>query len=84
MAEYNLRGKRVSVHSNGQIFVDGNCTKLKQWTSSSTRYSNLSGQEQKDVKGKNLEEALYLRGFLPRKWIIISFLKLQPEVGVFF
>jgi hypothetical protein len=67
MAEYKLRGKVVSVHSNGQIFVNGGSTGLKQWTSSSTRYSNLSGQEQTDVKGKNLEEALYLRGFLPRR-----------------
>lgn len=69
MANYTLRGKRVSVHGDGHIFVDGKDTKLKQWSSSSTRYSStISGQEQKDVKGKILEEALYLRGFLPRKW----------------
>jgi hypothetical protein len=67
MAEYFLRGKNVSVHSDGRIFVDSKCTGLKQWKSSSTKYSNLSGQEQKDVKGENLEDALYLRGFLPRK-----------------
>ncbi len=62
-----LRGKKVSVHYNGEIFVDGKKTNLKQWSSSSTRYSNLSGQEQKEIKGKPLEEALYIRGFLPRQ-----------------
>ena len=63
-----MRGKKVSVHDNGEIFVDGSKTELKQWKSSPKRYSNLSGQEQKDLKGKTLEEALYLKGFLARKW----------------
>ena len=40
-----LRGKKVSVHGDGEIFVDGKKTNLKQWKSSPTRYSNLSGQE---------------------------------------
>ncbi len=86
MASYNLRGKTVSVHSDGHIFVNGKCTGLKQWSSSSTKYSNLSGQEQKDVKGKTLEEALYLRGFLPRKWVFPpSFIKnSQRELGILF
>ncbi len=66
MAEFKLRGKKVSVHSDGHIFVDGRCTGIKQWKSSSTKYSNLSGQEQKDLKGSVLEDALCLRGFLPR------------------
>jgi len=61
-----LRGKKVSVHSDGEIFVDGKKTNLKQWKSSSTQYSNLSGQEQGDVSGKTLEQTLYLRGFLSR------------------
>ncbi len=64
--EYTIKGRRVSIHSNGQIFVDGRDTKIKQWSSSATRYSNLSGQEQKDISGKKLEDALMLRGFLPR------------------
>ena len=62
-----LRGKKVSVHGDGEIFVDGKRTNLKQWKSSSTRYSNLSGQEQSDVSGKSLEQALYIKGFLPRR-----------------
>ncbi len=61
-----LRGKRVSVHSDGEIFVDGNKTNLRQWSSSSTRYTNLSGREQGDISGKTLEEALYVKRFLPR------------------
>jgi len=61
-----LRGKKVSVHNDGKIFVDGKRTNLKQWKSSSTQYSNLSGQAQNDVSGKMLEQALYIRGFLPK------------------
>ena len=61
-----LRGKKVSVHGDGEIFVDGKRTNLKQWKSSPTRYSNLSGQEQSDVSGMTLEQALYIRGYLPR------------------
>lgn len=61
-----LRGKKVSVHADGEIFVDGKKTNLKQWKSSSTQYSNLSGQVQNDVSGKTLEQVLYIRGFLSR------------------
>lgn len=64
--DYNIKGSRVSIHLNGQIFVDGKDTKLKQWTSSPTRYSNMHGQEQKDISGVKLEDALMLRGFLRR------------------
>ncbi len=66
MSTQILKGKKVSVHYNGEIFVDGKKTNLKQWSSSSTRYSNLSGREQKDINGKTLEEALCIRGFLLR------------------
>lgn len=64
--EYTVRGARVSIHLNGQIFVNGKDTKLKQWKSSPTHYSNMHGQEQKDISGKKLEDALMLRGFLRR------------------
>ena len=65
MADLKIRGKRVSVHADGHIFVDGKDTKLRQW-SNGKDYSNMDGQKQTDVKGKSLEEALYIRGFLPR------------------
>lgn len=64
--EFKLKHKKVTIHSDGQIFVEGKSTGLKMWKSSSTRYSNHQGTEQKDVKGKELEAALILRGFLPR------------------
>jgi len=66
MPTQTLRGKKVSVHGDGEIFVDGKKTNLKQWKSSSTRYSNLAGQEQHDISGKALADALYIKGFLPR------------------
>jgi hypothetical protein len=64
--ELTIKGRRVSIHNNGQIFVDGKDTKIKQWSSSSTRYSNMSGQELRDLSGKNLEDVLVLKGFVPR------------------
>ena len=56
--------KRITIHTDGHIFVEGKCTGLKQWVSTSSRYSNLSGQEQKDIKGLGIEEALWKRGLL--------------------
>lgn len=57
-------GKKITIHGDGHIFVNGNCTGLKQWESCSTRYSNLSGTEQKDLKGLDVEAALLKRGKL--------------------
>ena len=65
MAEFKIRGKRVVVNHDGLIFVDGKATNLKQWKNG-TQYSNQYGNEQKDLRGKKLTDALYLRGFLPR------------------
>lgn len=59
-----IRGKKVSVHADGHIFVNGKDTKLKRWKSDETRYSNLSGQEQKELQGQALEKALVIKGFL--------------------
>ena len=64
MATYKLNGKKVTVHSDGEIFVNGSVTNLKQWKSDSKRYSNIFGQEQKDVKGQSSEGALLLRGLI--------------------
>jgi hypothetical protein len=65
MTEYKIGIKKVSVHPNGQIFVDGKNTKIKQWQCGN-RYSNMSGQELKQLKGMSLEKALKFKGFLPR------------------
>lgn len=59
-----IQGKKVSVHSDGHIFVNGSDTKLKVWKSDDKRYSNLSGQEQKELKGQSLESALTIKGLL--------------------
>jgi len=63
--ELKIKGKRVSIHGDGSIFVDGKDTNLKRWSSCATRYSNRYGQEQTDLKGMKLEDALYVRGFVP-------------------
>lgn len=65
MAETMHKGKRISVHADGHIFVDGKDTKLRQWDCGN-RYSNLHGQEDKEIKGKGLIEALYLKGLVSR------------------
>jgi len=62
--ETRIKGKRVKIDGDGEIFVDGTSTKIKQWKSSSTRYSNMSGQEIKKIKGKDLETALTIMGKL--------------------
>lgn len=64
MAEYKLRGKLVRVDSGKEIFVNGSRTNLKIWKSDNKRYSNIAGQEQKELKGFSLEKALLMRGFL--------------------
>ncbi len=62
--KYNINGKRVTIKSDGHIFVNGKKTNIKQWKSSKTNYSNLSGQEQKDLKGMDVKRALSLRGLV--------------------
>jgi len=59
-----LRNKDVSVHDDGRIFVNGSCAGIKQWKSDTTRYSNLSGREQTDIRGQKLEDALVIKGKL--------------------
>ncbi|MDR2640941.1 MAG: hypothetical protein LBC61_06705 [Candidatus Peribacteria bacterium] len=60
----NIRGNRISVHSDGHVFVNGNSTGIKQWSSSSTRWSNLSGRELSELKGLSIEEVLRFKGFI--------------------
>ncbi|NVK30116.1 MAG: hypothetical protein HWE20_03870 [Gammaproteobacteria bacterium] len=58
MQTYTIRGKKVTIHNDGEIFINGSKTGLKQWQSDRTRYSNLSGQEQREIKGLDIEKAL--------------------------
>jgi len=64
MTQYKINGKKVNVHGDGMIFVNGTNTRIKQWKSDKTRYSSLSGSEIKVLKGLSLECALELKGFL--------------------
>lgn len=65
MQSYSIRGKSVKVHNDGSIFVNGNSTGIKQWSSSSTRYSNASsGSEIKEMSGLDIEAALMRKGWL--------------------
>jgi hypothetical protein len=64
MTRYKINGKQVNIHNDGVIFVNGKNTKIKQWKSDKTRYSNLSGQELKELQGLSIEYALDLKGFL--------------------
>jgi len=65
MQSFSIRGKRVTIHNDNRIYVDGRDTKIKVWSSSSTTYSNAnSGQKIGEISGMNLESALYLKGWL--------------------
>lgn len=66
MAVQTIKGKKVSIHGDGKIFVNGKSTNLKQWESSPTEYSNFAGRHQKELSGKAVDEVLVIRGFLPR------------------
>lgn len=62
--ETKIQGKKVSVWSNGDVYVNGSYTGLRQWQSSSTTWSNSSGQEQKDLGGMSLEQVLKFKGHI--------------------
>lgn len=65
MQSFSIRGKRVTIHNDNRIYVDGRDTKIKVWSSSSTKYSNAnSGQQIGEINGMDLESALYLKGWL--------------------
>lgn len=59
-----INRKQVVVKHDGYVWVDGTYTKIKQWDSSSTTWSNQSGQEIKELRGKSLEEVLKLKGYI--------------------
>jgi hypothetical protein len=61
--EYNIRGKKVKVDGDGEVFVDGSFTGLKKGLTT-TMWMNSGGIEIKELKGKSLEEALLYMGKL--------------------
>lgn len=64
MTQFNVKGKSISIHNDGQVFVNGSTTNIKQWRSDFKRYSNLYGSEIKELKGKELIDVLKIKGFL--------------------
>ncbi len=59
-----IQGKKISVHSDGQLFVDGRDTGLYRWSSDPKRWKNRYGSEVKNFKGKSLEDVLKLKGYI--------------------
>lgn len=55
---------QVNVYNNGEVWVGGKFTQLRQWESDPKRWSNQSGQEITDLKGKSLEEVLKIKGYI--------------------
>ncbi len=65
MKTFNIRGKRVNIHNDNRIYVNGRDTKMRMWQNSSSKYINVnSGAEIKEISGMDLESALYLKGWL--------------------
>ena len=65
MKTFSLRGKTVSIHNDGEIFVNGNATGIKQWLSDSKQYSSVgSGSKIPELSGQDIESALILKGWL--------------------
>jgi hypothetical protein len=62
--DIKIQLKEIRVYDNGDVYVDGSYTNLRQWSSDPKRWSNGSGQEIKDLKGKDLEQVLKIRGYL--------------------
>ena len=64
MQQYKIKGKKVTIHNDGYIYVNGSSIGLKQWESDKKRYSNLSGTEQKDFRNLDLQTILEFKGLL--------------------
>ncbi|MDR1933404.1 MAG: hypothetical protein LBQ57_11370 [Spirochaetales bacterium] len=59
-AEYNVRGKKVKIDLDGEVFVDGNYTRNKLRQRGSDWYDSRG--EITALRGKSLEEALLYEG----------------------
>ncbi len=55
---------RVTIHDNGDVYVNGAYTDLRQWESNPKMWSNGSGQQISELKNKSLEEVLKIRGYI--------------------
>lgn len=66
--ETTIRGKSVNIYNNGDLWVAGKNTNLRQWESDPKIWANQSGQQIKDLKGKTLEEVLRIKGYI---WFLL-------------
>ena len=64
MQQYKIKGKKVTIHNDGYIYLNGNSIGLKQWKSDKRRYSNLGGTEQKELKNLDIQTVLEFKGLL--------------------
>lgn len=62
--ETKIRGKTVNIYNNGDLWVGGKNTGLRQWESDPKIWANQSGQQIKDLKGKSIEEVLKIKGYI--------------------
>lgn len=59
-----MSGKKITIHHDGWLFVNGNSTGIKQWDSDPKRWSNNGGQEIKLLQGMPLEQVLRFKGYI--------------------
>lgn len=59
-----IQGKKVTIHNNGDMYVDRSYTGLRRWINSATNWSNSSGAEISDLSGKSVQEVLQLKGYI--------------------
>lgn len=62
--ETRLNGKKVTIHTNGDVYVNASYTDIRQWSADPKRWSNDSGRELTEYKGKSLEEVLTIKGYI--------------------
>jgi hypothetical protein len=60
--EYNVRGKKVKIDSDGEVFIDGNFSNHKLKKLGSNWYNDRG--KITALRGKNLEEVLIYIGAL--------------------
>lgn len=92
--ETKMRGKSVNIYNNGDLWVAGKNTGLRQWSSDSKRWSKQSsGSEISELRGKSLEQVLQIRGYIwcsrIREWFyrniwFIPFGRIEARSSLFF
>jgi hypothetical protein len=62
--ETKMGGKSVNIYNNGDLWVGGKNTGLRQWKDDPKAWGNQSGQQIKDLYGKSPEEVLKIKGYI--------------------